>query len=103
MIAAAHLALYLLLTASARREMHEIESRYPPAVLAEARPPGERPDGVEAQARWTRARAQWEASESWQGHHRLEEGMRWALLASFLVQAVVTVAMLQRSLTKRHR
>lgn len=102
-IGVAHLSLYLLLTANARREIGEIESRYPSATLVAAKRPGERPDGVEAQARWTRSRALWEATETWQGHRRLEEGMRWALVASFLVQTVVTVAMLRRSLTKRHR
>jgi len=102
-IGVAHLALYLLLTAHARREIRAIESRYAPAELTGASRPGERPDGVEAQARWTRSRALWEASETWDGHRRLEEGMRWALIASFLVQTVITVAMLHRSLTKRHR
>lgn len=103
MIGAAHLSLYLLLTANARSEAGEIESRYTAATLEAAKRPGERPDGVEAAARWTRQRALWEAAETWDGHRRLEEGMRWALIASFVVQTVITVAMLRRSLTKRHR
>jgi hypothetical protein len=94
----AHLALHLLLTASARAELTRLEARYDAAELAGSSAPGPRPDGGGAAlSAWHRAEDRFEAAEAFARHGRHVRIVGTGLLASFLLQAVVTVWLLSRS------
>jgi hypothetical protein len=84
-IGLAHLGLYLLLTASARREVERIEERYAVSDLASGRRPQstEVPDAVRENRR-----AEFdEQRRAWEDHRSHVSTVGWALLASFLVQS----------------
>lgn len=95
-IGAAHLGLYLLLTASVRRDVADAEARYGPETLAGATRPGPLPSGDGAVAAWHRHQAVWEAHETWTARRGLARTLGGALLASFLMQVGLTGWMLAR-------
>ncbi|MFV1958675.1 MAG: hypothetical protein ACC662_04605 [Planctomycetota bacterium] len=99
----AHVALYLLLTAGARRDVATVEARFGDADLQAAVEPGPRPAGVAALATWHRSEARWEARRTWDAQRRFVSGLGFALLASFVIQTGLTVVVLYRSATGRRR
>lgn len=102
-IGAAHLGLFLLLTASARNELGAVTERYGQAALDTAEAPGPRPrEGMEGPA-WLRKQALWEAAETRTKRHEYVSLLGYGLLGSFLVQAGVTGVLLYRSTHGRAR
>ena len=97
MIGAAHLGLFLLLTASARKDIERITQRYGAAALDEVEEPGARPrEGAEGPA-WSRKRALWEEAGKRTKRQQYVSLLGYGLLGSFLVQAGVTGVLLYRS------
>ena len=96
-IGAAHLGLFLLLTASARNELDAIRERYGQTALEEAEDPGPQPrEGTEGPA-WLRKQAVWEAARNRAKRQEYVSLLGYGLLGSFLVQAGVTGVLLYRS------
>ncbi len=102
-IGAAHLGLFLLLTASARSELDALTERYGRAALDGAEDPGARPRaGIEGPA-WLRKQAVWEAARKGAKRQQYVSLLGYGLLGSFLVQAGVTGVLLYRSTRVRAR
>ena len=103
MIGAAHLGLFLLLTASARNDLDTINERYGQAALDDAEDPGAQPrEGTEGPA-WSRKQALWEAAKTRTKRLQYVSLLGYGLLGSFLVQAGVTGVLLYRSQHGRAR
>ncbi len=96
-IALAHLGLYLLLTASPRKEAAVLETRYGRAALVAATAPGDRPSDPSAFSRWLRDQDLWEARGVWSDRRHLAAVLGYALLASFLLQVGITGWLLARA------
>ena len=95
-IGAAHLGLFLLLTAGARSSIEEIEARYGKEALDEAVEPGARPGSSAEVSTWNRVQSLWEAKGRRAHSLKFVNLMRLALLGSFLVQAVGLCVLLAR-------
>lgn len=103
MIGAAHLGLFLLLTASARGDLEAITQRYGEAALDAAEDPGPRPrDGSQGPS-WLRKQALWEAVRTRAQRTEYVSLLGYGLLGSFLLQAGVTGVLLYRSQHGRNR
>lgn len=104
-IGAAHLALFLLLTMSARTDIREIEERYDEKQLAAARDPGGRPRNADPAAgrEWLGRQRLWEASLKLDQRGQYVSLLGFGLLGSFLVQTGVTGVLLYRSANRRTR
>ena len=102
-IGAAHLGLFLLLTASARNDLSALDERYGRAALDAVDEPGPRPrEGAEGPA-WLRKQAVWEAARTRTKRQQYVSLLGYGLLGSFLVQAAVTGILLYRSTHGRAR
>lgn len=97
MIGAAHLGLFLLLTASARKDVEALEQRYGASRLTAVEDPGSRPSDAAEVPRWLRAQSLWEAARKRSDREDYIALFGYALAGSFLLQAVVTGALLYRS------
>ena len=101
-IAAAHLGLFLVLTASARSEVAAIEQLHAPDALEAAKDPGTRPAGSPREvARWHQRQSQWEDARTYRSPREFIGMLGYGLLGSFLVQAGVLAVLLHRSAVKR--
>ena len=96
-IGAAHLGLFLLLTASARNELVAISERYGRSALSAAEDPGPRPRAGSEGPAWLRRQAVWEAARIRTKRQQYVSLLGYGLLGSFLVQAAVTGVLLYRS------
>lgn len=103
MIGAAHLGLFLLLTASARKELGTLTERYGRARLDDAEDPGARPREGSEGPEWLRKQAVWEAAATRTKRREYVSLLGYGLLGSFLVQAAVTGVLLYRSTHGRAR
>lgn len=100
-IGAAHLGLFLLLTAGARSELAALTQRYGRERLDAAEDPGARPrEGSEGPA-YLRRQAVWEAAATRTKRLEYVSLLGYGLLGSFVVQAAVTGVLLYRSLHGR--
>lgn len=86
-IAAVHVAAWLLLTAGARKSVASIEGRFGREALLEATDPGRQPQAGPRMAAWMRAEERWEARQTWEQRGRLTSMLGVGLLVSFALQA----------------
>ena len=103
MIGAAHLGLFLLLTATARKDLGTLNERYGRARLDDAEDPGARPREGSDGPEWLRKQAVWEAAATRTKNQEYVSLLGYGLLGSFLVQAAVTGVLLYRSTRGRTR
>jgi len=96
-IGVAHLALFLLLTASARKEVSALEERYGASALANPVDPGARPRDSGSIPDWLRAQQVWEAGRTYATRTEYVSLLGYGLLLSFLVQAAILGVLLARS------
>jgi hypothetical protein len=96
-LALAHVGLYLLLTASARADLRQIEARHAPRDLARASEPGPRPAEASGVRAWNAKQALWEDArehEQKAGQVRL---IGVALGCAWLAQVAIAAFLLRRA------
>ena len=102
-IAAVHVAAWLLLTTGARNSVASLEGRFGREALLEATDPGRQPQAGPRMAAWMRAEERWEARQTWEqrGHLTLVLGL--GLLVSFALQAGFLILIALRAASRAPR
>lgn len=101
LVAALHLAVYLILTSEARASMRDIEAKHTLTELAEAKPPATAPAvGTEAYAQWRANEAAHQAAHVYEKHEAHHDLVRTAILVSFFVQSLFAGWLLARIATQ---